>query len=735
MLADSQSDAEASLDDYPPAIGAIESGSISSGVTGSGDSEIAQTAVPVAKAGEVVWVAVYSTSLEEVTSNVALIRRQIIIAGGIALVASLLAAYLAAGSHARRLRRLEAAAEDVAQGNFSVPIPVESDDEVGQLAKTLDTMQVRLARLDSARREFIANASHELRTPIASLGGFLELLEDDEPDEESRKEFLRTMRGQVERLEKLTADLLDLSRIDADALALRSERLDLIEIAGEAAEEFAAVASRAGTSIVVGEAGGRETACQSRSHEDAADHAYPHRQRDQAHSNGDDDHHHNAHEPRDDLDLRRRRRPRNRRRRPRADLRPLPHRRPRRRLRPRPGDLARAGAADGRRPDRPARHEGGHLHPDPADGGRSALMASPKPSAGPGRTIRPRPTFAVAIAALVAAALLFARRLRRRRVDARRPASATAPRPPRPRPRTRAAATSGSATSAPRTSTRTPRPASSRSARSSATSTRSGGGGGQGSGFVISDDGEIVTNAHVVTDAEQGGGAAAADGEINAADEVFVEFPDRNQVEAEIVGFDPNADVALLKVDPDGLDLRPLELGDSAAVEVGTPVAAIGSPFGQEQSLSTGIVSATDRSIDSLTAFAIDGAIQTDASINPGNSGGPLIDADGKVIGINQQINTTSGGNEGVGFAVPANLVQRSIEDLRPDGEVEYAFIGVSTIPLYPQLAERLDVDAADRRADRQDDSRAAPPPTPGSRAPATRRSSSRARRSRSAAT
>ncbi len=256
VLADSQSDAEASLDDYPPAIGAIESGSISSGVTGSGDSEIAQTAVPVARAGEVVWVAVYSTSLEEVASNVALIRRQIIIAGGIALVASLLAAYLAAGSHARRLGRLEAAAEDVAQGNFSVPIPVESDDEVGQLAKTLDTMQVRLARLDSARREFIANASHELRTPIASLGGFLELLEDDEPDEESRREFLRTMRGQVERLEKLTADLLDLSRIDADALALRSERLDLIEIAGEAAEEFAAVASRAGASIVVGEAAG-----------------------------------------------------------------------------------------------------------------------------------------------------------------------------------------------------------------------------------------------------------------------------------------------------------------------------------------------------------------------------------------------------------------------------------------------------------------------------------------------
>jgi signal transduction histidine kinase len=256
VLADSQSEAEASLDEYPPSIGAIETGLISSGVTGSGDSEIAQTAVPVEKAGKTVWVAVYSTSLEEVTSNVALIRRQIIIAGGIALVASLLAAYLAAGAHARRLGRLEIAAEEVAQGNFSVPIPIESDDEVGQLAKTLDAMQKRLARLDSARREFIANASHELRTPIASLGGFLELLEDDDPDAESREEFLRTMRGQVQRLEKLTADLLDLSRIDADALALTSERLDLIEIAGEVAEEFAAVAARDGTEIVIGAAVG-----------------------------------------------------------------------------------------------------------------------------------------------------------------------------------------------------------------------------------------------------------------------------------------------------------------------------------------------------------------------------------------------------------------------------------------------------------------------------------------------
>lgn len=213
---------------------------------------------------------------------------------------------------------------------------------------------------------------------------------------------------------------------------------------------------------------------------------------------------------------------------------------------------------------------------------------------------------------------------------------------------------------------------------------------GQGSGFVISDDGEIVTNAHVVTDATEAGGGQP----INEADEVYVEFGDRNQVPAEIVGTDLNADVALIKVDPDGLDLKSIGLGDSDGVQVGAPVAAIGSPFGQEQSMSVGIVSATDRAIDSLTQFKIDGAIQTDTSINPGNSGGPLIGADGKVIGIDQQINTTSGGNEGVGFAVPINLVKRSIDQLRSNGKVEYAYIGVKSTPLYPQLAEKLGVDA-----------------------------------------
>ncbi len=223
---------------------------------------------------------------------------------------------------------------------------------------------------------------------------------------------------------------------------------------------------------------------------------------------------------------------------------------------------------------------------------------------------------------------------------------------------------------------------------------------GQGSGFVISEEGEIVTNAHVVTDA-QGLTVGQEPQPINQASEVFVQFPDRNSVAAEVIGYDPFADVALIKVDPEGLDLQPVEIGNIEDVGVGEQVAAIGSPFGERQSLSVGFVSALDRSIPSLTSFQIDGAIQTDASINPGNSGGPLLDSQAKVIGINQQIDTTSGGNQGVGFAVPVDLFERSVEQLREDGEVEYAYIGVGTKPLFPQLAEELEVDA-DRRRDRR---------------------------------
>jgi S1-C subfamily serine protease len=215
------------------------------------------------------------------------------------------------------------------------------------------------------------------------------------------------------------------------------------------------------------------------------------------------------------------------------------------------------------------------------------------------------------------------------------------------------------------------------------------GGAGQGSGFVVSKQGEILTNAHVVTD----GGTQNGGGKPKEAKEVYVEFSDRNRVQADVIGFDADADVALIKVDPDGLDLNTLPLSDREEYAVGEPVAAIGSPFGERQSLSIGIVSATDRSIQSLTQFSIDNAIQTDASINPGNSGGPLIDGEGEVIGINQQIESESGSNSGVGFAIPATAIQYSLDQLREDGNVDYAYLGVSTQGLWPQLADELGID------------------------------------------
>jgi S1-C subfamily serine protease len=212
-------------------------------------------------------------------------------------------------------------------------------------------------------------------------------------------------------------------------------------------------------------------------------------------------------------------------------------------------------------------------------------------------------------------------------------------------------------------------------------------GGAEGSGFVLAPNGEIVTNAHVVTEEEAGGGR-------KPAKEVFIEFSNRNVLEAKILGFDPFADVALLKVEPEGFPLHPLELGNDAELEVGEPVAAIGSPFGEQRSLSVGVISATDREVQSLTQFKIEGAIQTDASINPGNSGGPLLESQGKVVGINQQIETNSGANDGVGFAVPMTAIEHSVEMLREDGHAEYAYIGVSSQALYPQLSKALGIDS-----------------------------------------
>ncbi|MEA2493404.1 MAG: hypothetical protein QOJ29_1315 [Thermoleophilaceae bacterium] len=210
-----------------------------------------------------------------------------------------------------------------------------------------------------------------------------------------------------------------------------------------------------------------------------------------------------------------------------------------------------------------------------------------------------------------------------------------------------------------------------------------------GSGFVIDASGYIATNAHVVT-SDSGAKAKL----------VYVQFSDGNRLQARIVGVDLDSDIALVKVDPSHLrgpdaQIVPLPFGSTAELRVGDPVAAIGSPFGEQQSLSVGVVSALNRDIESLTNFSIANAIQTDAAINHGNSGGPLLDAAGKVIGINAQIRSTGGGGEGVGFAIPVETVKHSLDQLRTKGRVAYAYLGISTVSLYPQLAERLKLDPA----------------------------------------
>jgi two-component system, OmpR family, sensor kinase len=201
-------------------------------------------AYPLMRENDVIGVAVFADTLDEVEGNVALIRRQILLSGGIALVVALLAGYLVARALSQRVGRLEQAARKVAAGDFSNPIRADSDDELGQLAAAFDDMQAQLARLDRARKQFIASASHELRTPIFSLGGFLELLADEDLDEETRRQFLDQLRGQVDRMRKLATELLDLSRLEAGALELRPEPTDVGQLAREVASEFTPAAQR-----------------------------------------------------------------------------------------------------------------------------------------------------------------------------------------------------------------------------------------------------------------------------------------------------------------------------------------------------------------------------------------------------------------------------------------------------------------------------------------------------------
>jgi S1-C subfamily serine protease len=189
-----------------------------------------------------------------------------------------------------------------------------------------------------------------------------------------------------------------------------------------------------------------------------------------------------------------------------------------------------------------------------------------------------------------------------------------------------------------------------------------------GSGFVIDAGGDILTNNHVIA---------------GAGNNVTVQFADHRTVKAKVVGTDPSSDLALLKVDPEGLDLKPLPLGSSKDVQVGDPTIAIGNPFGLDRTLTTGVVSALQRHIRAPNGFGIDNVIQTDAAINPGNSGGPLIDAAGRVIGINSQIETggnAASGNVGIGFAVPIDTAKQILSTLKRGEDVQRAYLGVGTL-------------------------------------------------------
>jgi len=203
-----------------------------------------------------------------------------------------------------------------------------------------------------------------------------------------------------------------------------------------------------------------------------------------------------------------------------------------------------------------------------------------------------------------------------------------------------------------------------------------------GSGFVFDRDGHIVTNFHVV----------------EGADQIQVSFSNRETVEARLVGSDPATDLALLQVDLPAGSLKPLALADSDGVKVGEPVVAIGNPFGLERTITAGIVSALQRAVTSPSGNAIDHVIQTDAPINHGNSGGPLIDARGRVIGVNSQIETggAGDGNVGIGFAVPSNTVSFVVARLLAEGTVERAFLGVAARPIEPELARAHDLPVRD---------------------------------------
>ena len=237
-LADSSNPSATERLGYPVAWRAARIGEETTGTEATTSGTVAEAAYPVTYQGRVVRVIVFSDPLSDVARNVGIVRHEILVAGGIALLLALIGGYLVARALALRVKRLELAAERVAAGEFEHPIPVDSRDELGQLAVAFNDMQQQLAQLELARKKFIATASHELRTPIFSLSGFVELLEDDELDPETRGRFLEQLRDQVERLRKLSVDLLDLSRLESGSLELRPEEVDIGELTRSVSGEF-----------------------------------------------------------------------------------------------------------------------------------------------------------------------------------------------------------------------------------------------------------------------------------------------------------------------------------------------------------------------------------------------------------------------------------------------------------------------------------------------------------------
>ena len=532
--------------------------------------------------------------------------------------------------HTRRIRRLESAAERIAAGDLEAPIVAEGNDEVAELARGLDRMRVRLAHLDQARREFIGNASHELRTPLFALGGFLELLADEDFDEATRRDFLETARGQVDRLTRLATDLLDLSRLDADKREFGSEPVDLVATVTALAEEFGPLAEATGheldvadgaAAVGLGDAGARHAGVAAR-----RERASPYARRYDGGAACVDLGRSGA--------TRARRRPRYRSGRAGAGVRALLSR---------DGSapegsgiglaIARACSAHGwddrvalgarfddvhssRGPEPPSQRF--HVKTSWCSSREQRATAAYRPDCGACRARGPRrwrrglgigaaagwvgSGETVVLSQPGAPAALVASPPETQSESASEPPQAQGAFDPAALYRDRAP---GVVTIY------------ARYPNHGGTDVDTE---GQGSGFVVSPDGYILTNSHVITTA--GGGDVVAEA-VEAATEVYVEFADGDRVGAEIVGWDLFYDVGLLKVRPAEHALVVVPLGDSADVVVGESVAAIGSPFGQAGSLAVGVVAATRRSVESLTSgYSVIDAIQIDAPINRGTRAG-----------------------------------------------------------------------------------------------------------------